>query len=367
LNERKQDMDYVLCFLLTYRSFTTPRTLFDTCVSRYKSLDITDETDSQNRIHPTQLRICTVLAKWVEVNVGDFDDDLSSSLISFIEEDLTRSSAKLAQKLRDAIKKKALFTKRSTIASPPPMHLPYAFNGSFELIDIPPLEMARQMTIIEFGMFRKISPQECLSIKEKERCAPNLTLVSARFNKVNAWVQSEILRPPSAKLRSLVLLTFIQIAQCCMDLHNYNSCFEILSGLNATAVWRLKKTWTLIPESYMLLFDAMQLTLSSEKSYKEYRETLHTIQPPCVPYLGVYLTDLVMAEEGNLTKLDAGMINFEKNYMFYKIIKEIQLYQQTGYTFECEPSIRDYLLVLNGSDEDTLYRHSLYLEPREVK
>ena len=29
------------------------------------------------------------------------------------------------------------------------------------------------------------------------------------------------------------------------------------------------------------------------KSWKNYREELHTINPPCIPFIGIYQTDLV--------------------------------------------------------------------------
>lgn len=31
--------------------------------------------------------------------------------------------------------------------------------------------------------------------------------------------------------------------------------------------------------------------MSSEGSYKNYRASLHSIAPPCIPYIGTYLSD----------------------------------------------------------------------------
>jgi son of sevenless-like protein len=36
--------------------------------------------------------------------------------------------------------------------------------------------------------------------------------------------------------------------------------------------------------------------MSRERSFQTYRAHLATVNPPCVPYLGVYLTDLVFLE-----------------------------------------------------------------------
>ena len=37
--------------------------------------------------------------------------------------------------------------------------------------------------------------------------------------------------------------------------------------------------------------------------------------PPCVPYLGYYLTDLAFIEEGTPNFNDAGLVNFSKMRM----------------------------------------------------
>ena len=46
------------------------------------------------------------------------------------------------------------------------------------------------------------------------------------------------------------------------------------------------------------------------------REALHRCDPPCIPYLGMYLTDLSFIEEGtpNFTE-DGGLLNFSKMRM----------------------------------------------------
>ncbi len=83
----------------------------------------------------------------------------------------------------------------------------------------------------------------------------------------------------------------------------------------------------------------------------KYREKLHSIDPPCVPYLGmkcvvfqqmliyfagVYLSDLVFIDEGNSDTVGE-MVNFTKCVKISAVVREIQQYQQTCYKQECIP------------------------------
>ena len=82
--------------------------------------------------------------------------------------------------------------------------------------------------------------------------------------------------------------------------------------------------------------------------------------------IGVYLTDLVFIDDGNPDKIENNLVNFDKNYLLYKVIKEIQLYQQTPYLFQPVEEIQDYLTSsMTVLDEKDAYDLSLKYEPRD--
>jgi son of sevenless-like protein len=83
--------------------------------------------------------------------------------------------------------------KRVTAAqgAPPPPIVPKT-NKKLKLLDIEPLELARQLTIMESQLYQRIRPMECLQRAREQRTEniDNITVVIQTSNKVDilaAW------------------------------------------------------------------------------------------------------------------------------------------------------------------------------------
>nr|XP_021530070.1 LOW QUALITY PROTEIN: ras-specific guanine nucleotide-releasing factor 1 [Aotus nancymaae] len=113
------------------------------------------------------------------------------------------------------------------------------------------------------------------------------------------------------------------------------------------------------------LIDKLQKLVSSEGRFKNLREALKNCDPPCVPYLGMYLTDLAFIEEGTPNYTEDGLVNFSKMRMISHIIREIRQFQQTAYKIEHQAKVTQYLLDQSFvMDEESLYESSLRIEPK---
>jgi hypothetical protein len=159
----------------------------------------------------SSIRVCNILAKWLEVHFYDFTEDevLTSKLLQFIENALPAAGLQsTAAKLKATIAKQispAAQIPEDLLADAPDPLVPMRTVSSgawaevcFQLIDIPPVEAARQLSIIDFELFGKIQPKECLkqswAKSGKETKAPNILEFIARFNTLSQWASSVIAR-----------------------------------------------------------------------------------------------------------------------------------------------------------------------------
>ncbi len=124
---------------------------------------------------------------------------------------------------------------------------------------------------------------------------------------------------------------------------------EILAALGLICVSRLKRTWKValsgrselltflqeLPEKHRQMYMELEQLMTSFQNYKNYRTALDNVNTgePAIPYLGVYLRDLLFIEEGNADRLENGMIHFQKMTMVASIIHKIQGFQNSPFQF----------------------------------
>lgn len=251
--------------------------------------------------------------------------------------------------------------------SPPdPIIPPNIFSNTLTFLDIDEKELARQMTLIDFEMFQKIKPFELLNqawSKPKLRHrAVNVLGMIRRFNVVSCWVATEILALPCVRDRARIMTKFIKIAEEAATLRNWNTVMSITAGLNFSSVHRLKFTFDEVPAAQQRAKVELDRITATEGNFKAYRAMLATQPPPCLPYLGVHLTDLTFMDENPDNY--GHLINFSKRTLIFNIISLLQQYQQTAFNLQPVHQILNYLQKLHGSDDQELYHLSLKWEPR---
>ncbi len=87
----------------------------------------------------------------------------------------------------------------------------------------------------------------------------------------------------------------------------------------------MKKTFEGMSEKLQQQYAELVELMSEKKSYKNFRELMQQVNPPCIPYLGVYLTDLTFIDDGNPNYVNETLVNRAKNRLLYDVIRKIQV------------------------------------------
>ncbi|KAJ3195387.1 hypothetical protein HK101_000354 [Irineochytrium annulatum] len=380
------DVTYVQTFLLTYRSFTTTARFMELLERRFlieppESLTEAEFADweKQKRM-PIRLRVFNVMKSWVENYCSEDSEDREVlAQVKRFAATTMQDAGSFANQLvklcerREQNEGPIRVMIQSAGRDVPPPKLPSNLRR-IRFLDLDPLEVARQLTILESKEYNKIQPAEFLlkawSDKDAPHSAVNVKSMINMSNQVSGWVAQSILSEKDIKKRAVLTKHFISIADKCRSINNFNTLMAVLAGLNSAPIHRLKRTWDLLPARSQTMLEALRMLMNTAKNFSRYRETLHNVNPPCVPFLGFYLTDLTFIEDGSpncLKGADDGMINFSKRTKTAEVIRDIQQYQNAPYQLANVPELQQFLKqsFMETADETALYNLSLSLEPRE--
>lgn len=72
-----------------------------------------------------------------------------------------------------------------------------------------------------------------------------------------------------------------------------------MGSLATSMIHRLEKTWGLVSPKTMAVFQELQDVTDVRKNYAQLRRRLQAQSAPCIPFIGMYLTDLTFVDVGN--------------------------------------------------------------------
>lgn len=401
---------FVSTFFLTFRLFATPVEFAQALIDRFQYVG-----ESPHIAGPVQLRVYNVLKGWLESHWrNECDNPALEIIVPFANRQLLivlptagKRLAALAEKVDTANGPlvprlvSSMGKTNTSIATyvAPDSPMPAAIitkhqmnllktwkhNGTtISILDFDPLELARQFTLKESQIFCSILPEELLATewtKKSSSMAVNVRAMSRLSTDLANLVADSILAPEDYKKRATIVKQWVKIASKCLQLENYDSLMAIICSLNSSTILRLKRTWDQISSKTKAKLEMLKEVVEVSRNYAALRQRLQNTIPPCIPFVGTYLTDLTFVDVGNQTTRQLSIqsddtsvpvINFGKHMKTARIISELQRFQ-IPYRFtevpELQTWIQDQLVRVRSSEQTNVqsyYRRSLLLEPRDA-
>ncbi|KAH0832187.1 ras guanine nucleotide exchange factor domain-containing protein [Lanmaoa asiatica] len=238
----------------------------------------------------------------------------------------------------------------------PPESIVLVTDGQLNLLDIDPLELARQLTILESQVIQ---------------LGDSIAWIIQVTNGVANWVADTVLSQNDPGARAVFLRQFILVADNCRSVQNYSTMVAIISGLKSPAIRQLKRSWEQVDKRHLTQLNACETIIDSGNNSTKYHSTLASTVPPCVPFMGVLLTTLASIRDGSEDTLPGNLVNFRRRQEVSKVIQDIQRWKALPHHFHSLPVVQAYLEESPGrfTDQaeisDALWILSLGREPRE--
>lgn len=197
---------------MTFHLFGTSEQLFDELVNRFM-LEPPPNLSSdeiklwvEKKLSPIQIRVCNSFKIWLESFwIESKDDACLDNIYSFASGPMMQAQHALANRLLELVSKRVLLylikinsdvygqnismskAKRSARNEDVPNPILPKSIKRFKLYDLDPLEIARQLTLVESNMFSKIQPIELLKqewSKKQDSISVNVRMMTAMSTKV---------------------------------------------------------------------------------------------------------------------------------------------------------------------------------------
>ncbi|KAG5331938.1 RGPS1 factor, partial [Acromyrmex charruanus] len=168
-------------------------------------------------------------------------------------------------------------------------------NLRITMWDLDSTTFAAQLTSIDRDLFVRIPTTEIetLMYQRSSRNAPNLGAWIAFSHRIACLTVSEILAIKQLDMRTRIMARFINAADKCFALGNFQSCRSILAGLQAPPIYRLCRSWSYLRTHHASRYATMERLSKIYKSPRcsKYRKIWIVAKrnPPCMPYVDHFL------------------------------------------------------------------------------
>eukprot|EP01122_Echinamoeba_exundans_P011028 TRINITY_DN4253_c0_g1_i2.p1 TRINITY_DN4253_c0_g1~~TRINITY_DN4253_c0_g1_i2.p1 ORF type:complete len:584 (-),score=110.29 TRINITY_DN4253_c0_g1_i2:150-1901(-) len=408
LGDKARDAEFRRVFFGTLHSFTSPPQLMNKFLEYYQKPNNPPPPTSQKIAAATAAStsardvdsLTSMIRYWFDHHPFDFTHDVKKIVTKFIESHLLRDGHKqAAQKLQSGIPNwesaishmdgnggsssaatAALSTLResnsggpvqnrnSSLSSlstqqPEPKVPKNIFSPTLVIDDVEEEEIARQLTVVDFELYRMVQAAEFLGRRwavEGGRSAPRLSRLLQRFDRVARWVANQVVTASTVgqkeKKVGKAIARLLKIADYLRVFRNFHSLFAIAAGLRSAAACTFvqahkKELSKSAQESLTLLEEVFDWTQWHRRYFKDFNAT----DPPCIPAVPLHLQQICLMEDSSPDKIEEKLINWEKREQLWASLKPLLTAQVLGYNFYKVQQICDLIENAKHDDSESIY------------
>lgn len=376
-DSKPADSEFSDAFLLTCHDVSSPDEILSLLMARFHAVGLPAGFDEE-RLLRVRRRVLSVLMRWVGLKWKDLSEGTMIKVYGFLDSvERGKEYAELAQLLIDlraeldrtlALRQAMERDHANSLLRQPVLSLNALVPLQF-FLSTPETVLAEQMTLLDFEHYCAIQSSELLhqswvNPEQRIECL-GISAMFERLNSLGHWVASMALLHDRKKARAALLSKVIRVGEALLALNNFNSLAGFVAGCCMAPVDRLRHSWKYVPKRDRELLGQFTQLLGPAKSYSAYRGAVLARNPPICPYIGVYLSDLTLIDEGNPNLVDGGRINWQKRELESRVIGELLVYQNVPYSsLQSNPAVAQYLISLPCLPVAVLQELSLAYEPR---
>lgn len=159
-------------------------------------------------------------------------------------------------------------------------------------------------------------------------------------------------------------------------MNNISSMHAIVNALSSHNISRLDQTWAHTTKAPVL--DNLLTFSNPADRFSKYRTAIRACQGPCVPYIGMWLTEIAQINDrypdtvpsNNEDLAISSLINFAKRAKWYDVLEQVLRFRNKPYSFVDVPHALGYiegnLLTAAGLSPELLQARSKEIAQQEV-
>lgn len=158
-------------------------------------------------------------------------------------------------------------------------------------------------------------------------------------------------------------------------MNNYASLSALVTALSSVVITRLSLTWAYVGRTSQL--DNLIKCNDPAGNFSAFRMLQQAVDGPCVPFVGMYLTDITHINDQYLdntiigTDTSTTLVNFVKRQRWSDVVSALVQHQGKMYSFGEDPStmafIESSLAQAEEIDTDTFWSKSQEVQQNEIE